>query len=163
MSFADDAEFDAFMGRDHLLPGMTPEAVAKALEGYALAILPDKDLDWLAMAVRRALGFTIPNISDGPNRTSNSEIRAELERLAGLAGSTWERLFTCDPAADRHLWEFALQNWEGEEGTDIGNGLAIGEPSDYKRFKSAVAELDWLSGFFRQAARSVESQLGPWA
>ena len=163
MSFADNAEFDAFMGRDHILPGMTPEAVAKALEGFTLAILPGKDVEWLAMAVRRSLGFTVPNISDGPDRTSNSDIRTELERLAGLAGSTWERLFTCDSAADRHLWEFSRQIWAGDGGADIGNGLVMGEPSDYKRFKAAVAELDWLSGFLRQAARSVESQRGPWA
>ena len=162
MSFADEAEFEAFMGRDHMLPAITPEAVANGLDGFAFVLLPDKNMDWLAMVVRRALAITIPNISDGPDRTSNADIRAELERLAGLAGSTWEKLSTCDQAADTHLWEFSFRHWEGDGGTPIGNGLVMGEPSDYKRFKAAVAELDWLSGFLRQAARAVESQRGPW-
>ena len=163
MSFADEAEFEAFMGRDHMLPAITPEAVANGLDGFAFVLLPDKNMDWLAMAVRRALAITIPNISDGPDRTSNADIRAELERLAGLAGSTWEKLFTCDQAADTHLWEFSFRHWEGDGGTPIGNGLVMSEPSDYKRFKAAVAELDWLSGFLRQAARAVESQRGHWS
>ena len=162
MSFADDTESDTFTGRDHMLPAITPEAVAKALEGFALAILPGKDIDWLAMAVRRSLAFTIPNVGDGPDRTSNADIKAELERLAGLAGSTWETLFTCDHAADSHLREFSRQHWARDRGTHIGNGLAMGEPSDYRRFKAVVAEIDWLSGFLRQAARAVESQRGPW-
>ncbi len=162
MSFADDAEFAAFIGRDHLLPKVTPEAVAIAMEGFALPLLPEIDFDWLAMAVRRSLAITMHNISDGPQRTSNADIRGKLERLAALADTTWLELFECDPAADSRLWDHAWRHWDGEGGTDIGEGKVIGEPSDYRRFKAAIAELDWLANFMRDAAKATASQRGPW-
>ena len=161
MNFADKDRFAAINDWD-MLPAVTEEAVASALDGFALSLLPGRDKGWLAMAVRRSLAITIPNISDGPNRTSNADIRAELDRLADLAGLTWGKLFICDHAADGHLRDFSFRHWEGDGGTDIGNGLVTGEPSDYRRFKAAVAEIDWLSGFLRQAARAIESQRGPW-
>ena len=69
MSFADGAEFAAFIGRDHMLPAVTPEAVASALADFALPLAPGRHMDWLAMAVRRSLAISMPNISDGPERT----------------------------------------------------------------------------------------------
>lgn len=162
MSFADDAEFAAFIGRDHMLLEVTPKAVASALVGFALTLSPGRDMNWLAMAVRRSLAISLPNISDGPERTSNVDIRGELERLATLAGSTWLELFKCDHAADSRLWDHAWRDWDGEGGTDVGSDLVIGEPSDYRRFKAAVAELDWLASFMREAAKATESQRGPW-
>ncbi len=162
MSFADDAEFAAFIGRDHMLPAVTPEAVGSALAGFALPLSAGRDVDWLAMAVRRSLAISMPNVSDGPERTSNADIRGELERLATLAGATWLELFQCDHAADSRLWDHAWHHWDGEGGTDIGDGMVVGEPSDYRRFKAAVAELDWLASFMREAAKATESQRGPW-
>lgn len=40
--------------------------------------------------------------------------------------------------------------------------MIIGEPSEYRRFKAAVAELDWLTSFIKSAARTTPSQHGPW-
>lgn len=151
MSFADDTKFAAFIERDNWLPMVTRDAVASALEGFALPVQPDRDMDWLAMAVRRSLASSMRNISDGSERTSNAEIRAELERLASLAGSTWLELFQCDHAVDSRLWDIGWHPRNGE-----------GERSDFDRFKDAVAELDWLASFLRQAARKTESQHGPW-
>lgn len=162
MSFADDAEFAAFIGRDHMLPAVTPEAVARALAGFALPLSPGRNMDWLAMAVRRSLAISMPNISDGPERTSNADIRDELERLASLAGSTWLELFQCDHAAESQLWHYAGHNWNGEGGADIGDGLVMGEPSDYRRFKAAVAELDWLAGFMERAASAIDVPRKQW-
>lgn len=162
MSFADDTEFAAFIGGDHMLPAVTREAIASALAGFALPMIPDRDMDWLAMAVRRALAISLPNIEDGPERTSNADIRGELERLAGLAGATWLDLFQCGHAADSRLWWFALSRWDGKGGADIGDGIVIGEPSEHRRFKAAVAELDWLASFLREAAKATPSQRGPW-
>lgn len=162
MSFADEAEFAAFIGRDALLPGVTPEAVTSALAGFAPRLLQGKDMDWLAMAVRRSLAISIPSASDGPKRTSNADTRAELNRLAALTEMTWLELFQCDDAADSRLWNHAWRNWDGKGGADFGDGMVIGEPSDYRRFKAAVAELDWLASFIREAARATEGQCGPW-
>lgn len=154
----------AFIGGDHILPMVTREAVAVALEGFALSLLPGRDMDWLAIAVRRSLAITIRNGSDGPERTSNADIRAELERLSGLAGSTWLELFQCDHAANSRLWDHAWRHWDGDGdgGADISGGIVVGEPSDYRRFEAAVAELEWLAGFMREAANATESQRGPW-
>lgn len=162
MSFADDAEFAAFIGRDHMLSAVTEETVASALAGFALPLSPGRNMEWLAMAVRRSLALSVPNISDGPKRTSNADIRGELEQLAALVGSTWLELFQCDDAAESRLWQHAWHRWDGEGGTDSGDGMVMGEPSDYRRFKAAVAELDWLASFMREAAKTTESQRGPW-
>lgn len=162
MTFADDDELSEFAAGGHLLHGITGETVASALKGFALPLSPDEDMNWLAMAVRRALAISIRTVNDGPDRTSNADIRGELERLATLAGSTWLELFQCDHPADSRLWDHAWRHWDGEGGTDIGDGTIVGEPLDYRRFKAAVAELDWLSSFLRQAAGATESQRGPW-
>lgn len=163
MSFADDEEFAAFIGMDHSLPQVTRDTVTSALEGFALSLLSGRDFGWLAMAVRRSLAITMRNVSDGPERTSNADIRAELERLAGLAGSTWVELFECDHAADSRLWDHAWRHrGDGEGGAAIGDGIVFGAPSHYRRFKAAVSELDWLAGFMRDAAKATESQRGPW-
>lgn len=162
MSFADEEEFGSFIGRDHVLPNITTEAVESAMIGFAIPMVPEKDFGWLAMAVRRALAITIPDASDGPGRTSNAEVRAELERLSSLVGSAWLELFQRDHAADSKLWSHAWYHWDGDGGKDIGGGLVMGEPSDYRRFKSAIAELDWLERFLRDAAKATPSQRGPW-
>lgn len=162
MSFADDTEFDAFIALEHMLPAVTREGVTVALEGLSAPLLPSKDLDWLAMAVRRALAITMRNMSDGPDRTSNADIRAELDRLSAIAVSTWLELFRCDHAADSRLWDHAWHGWDGEGGTDIGDGTIIGEPADYRRFKTAVMELDWMASFMREAARATAIPRGPW-
>jgi hypothetical protein len=162
MSFADEDEFAAFIGRDHMLPGVTPDAVGSALEGFALPLAPGRDMNWLAMAVRRALAISLPNIIEGPERTPNKEIRDELKRLAALTETTWLKLFKCDDAADSRLWDHAWHHWDGEGGTEIGDGLVIGEPSDYRRFKAAVAELDWLASFIERAASATEVRRKPW-
>lgn len=162
MSLADDGEFAAFIHMDHLLPAVTPEAVSSALEGFAVSLSPGRDMDWLAMAVRRSLAISMPNISDGPERASNAEIRGELERLAALAGATYLELFQCDHAADSRLLDHAWHHWDSEGEKDVDNGMFMDVPSDYRRFKAAVAELDWLASFMRRAATATESQHGPW-
>lgn len=162
MSFDDDKEFNAFFGRDDWLDKLNAETIGKSLHDFPLSLSADRDMAWLAMAVRRALAMTMRNAEDGPKRTSNSDIRAELERMATLADSTWLELFECDHAADSRLWDHAWHHWDGEGGTDVGNGAMMGEPSDYRRFKAAVAELDWLASFMRHAAKATPSQRGPW-
>lgn len=162
MSFANEDGLAAFIGGDHLLPAVTPDAVASALAGFNLPLSPGRDMDWLAMAVRRSLAMTIPHVEEGPERTSNADIRGELERMAALASAAWSALFKCDAAAESRLWRLAWSRWDGEGGTDVGSGMVMGEPSDYRRFKAAVAELDWLASFMREAAKATESQRGPW-
>ncbi len=141
--------------RGYSLNKVTRDALAKTLEGFALTLEPGRDLDWLAMAVRRALSISMREESDGPQRTSNTDIRKELERLAELAGSTWRELFECKHSVDYRLWTIAWRHWDGEDGN-------VSEPADYRRFKAAVGELDWLTRFLRQAARETESPRGSW-
>lgn len=159
---AREDDMDRFFARDHLLPNVTPQTVRNALADFALPLLPERDFDWLAMAVRRSLAISLPNVSDGPERTSNADIRGELKRLAALAGSTWLELFQCEQAAESHLWDYAWHHWNGEGGTDVGDGLVMGEPSDFRRLRSAVAELDWLAGFMERAASATEVPRKQW-
>lgn len=162
MSTANDDEFGAFFSRDLGLVKVTPDAVAKALEGFALPLQQGRDEKWLATAVQRALGISRPARGDGPDRTSNADIRIELERLAGLASATWRELFECSEAVDYRVFTIAWRHWDGSGATDIGEGITLGEPSNYRRFKAAVAELDWLAGFLRQVAVETASKRGPW-
>lgn len=162
MSFADEEEFASWLGRDDWLSQMSDEAVSNALADFPLTLSGGRDMGWLAMAVRRALAISMRHVEDGPERTSNFDVRAELERLAALAGSTWVDLHECNHAADSRLWDHAWLHWDGEGGTEVGNGMVMGEPSDYRRFKAAVAELDWLASFVRDAAKTTPSQRGPW-
>lgn len=141
---------------------ITPVAVSESLCDFNPSLVSGRDMAWLAMAVRRSLAISIPNQREAPQRTSNADIRAELERLANLAGSTWLELFQCDDTVESQLWDHAWHHWDGHGGSDVGDGRVMGEPSDYRRFKSAVAELDWLASFMRDAARATASQRGPW-
>jgi hypothetical protein len=112
-------ELSLLSSTDYSLPMMAQDAVNSALQGFALPLLAGRDLDWLAMAVRRSLAITVDSISDGPERTSNLVIRTELERVANLAESTWLQLFQLDHAADSRLLEFAYDHWDGEGGPTL--------------------------------------------
>jgi hypothetical protein len=161
MSFADDEELRAFVARDDWLPHVTAEAVADALQWFPLQ--PRYSMDWLATAVRRALAATIPNASDHPGRQSNSETKQELKRLASRAGKAWRAIQECSDAARRAAWDYAWHNSPLEGGgTDIGDGIVIGNPADSSRFHTALVELDWLSQFLRRTAESIESQRPRW-
>ncbi len=162
MSFADEEEFASWLNRDDWLKQVSDQAVFDALADFPLTLLEGRDMAWLATAVRRSLAITMRHVEDGPDRTSNYEIRTELGRLAELAESTWLELFECNQAADSRLWDHAWQYWSGEGGTAFGSSGVIGEPSEYRRFKAAIAELDWLAGFLRSAAEATPSQPGPW-
>lgn len=162
MSLADDTEWAAFIGMDHFLPMVTQEAVANALVGFQLPLQHGKQFDWLATAVRRALAATIRMPNFGSKRASNAEIRANLERLAGIAESTWKELFLCGDDTEMRIFEYAWQNWDGEGGMPTDTGLIIGEPLEFQRFKAAIIEMNWLSSFLRQAGKATESQQGPW-
>ena len=171
MSF-DEETFARIVESNALLPHITEDAVTAALTGFPLKLSPGSDMNWLALAVRCASCLTLPNKSDVPaltndsdvpERTSNAEIRGHLERLAKLAGSTWRKLFQIDDAVVSRLWDHAYHNWDGEGGiNEDGAGNFIGEPSDYRRFNAAVAELDWLASFLREAAKATPRQSGPW-
>ena len=148
---------------DKRLAGVTPDDLAKALKGFPLPLVSGRDMDWLALAVRRSLAVSMDNVSDGPDRRSNAVVRHELKRLSKLTGATWKELFSCDEAADDHIWNHAWKRSGGTGGKDVGNGLSLGEPPDYLRFRAAVAELDWVSSLLRGAANSTASQGGQWA
>ena len=150
------------LGLDSRLPHVTSDTVEKALAGFAVPFLPGRDMDWLAAATRRALAITIPNTRDGPERTSNVDIRAALERLAGSATQTWQELFQCDPAVDWHLFSYTYSKLGSsvDDGDDVQTLLGL--PPQYERFNAAVSELLWLSDFLRRAAADTEISHGPW-
>lgn len=162
MSFADEDEFNSFIYRDHLLPHVTSDAVAKALTGFELDLRPGKDWAWLAIAVRRSLALTMRHVSDSPERTSDADVRGHLEDLSDVAGSAWLRLFECEDEAESRLFAFAFSRWDGRGGTDAGGGLVIGEPPEFQRYKAAIAELDWLAGFMRDAAKAIDVPRKQW-
>lgn len=161
---SDESDLDRWLHHDLDLPHVTAEAVTEALNGFAAPLAKGKDMAWLAMAVRRSLGITIQHVSDGPDRRDNASVRREMEGLAKSAGDTWKAIFGRSSEADSVMWDYAFRNWDGQGGEDLGNGLATFDPdeTELRRFKAALSELDWLSGFLRRAAQGIESDRGPW-
>lgn len=151
-----------FVSGEDQLPDVTAKALHERLAKLPFGLEVGKDWDWLAMLVRRALALSVPDHRDGPERDGNKEIRDELLRLSGLASDTWLQLFDPTDSADSHLYWFALSRWDGSGGEDVGNGMFRGDPADFVRFRAALAELDWVSSFLRDAAHSLPKQAGPW-
>ena len=163
MADSDDlGDMDAFFARDFWLPHLTEQAIENALCGFRLALVPLCNVAWLGLAVRRALVLPMQDISDGPERTSNAKIKAELQRLSGVASSAWRPLFERSGPVDTTIFKFALSRWNGDGGVATFDGCTIGDPTEMRRYRSAVAEIDWLAGFLRDAANSIPSQRGAW-
>lgn len=159
MSVGDEGELDRFLYRDGMLPNMTAEAVAAALDGFPLQ--SRYSMGWLAKAARRALAITIRAAGDRPGRQSNSDTKAELKKLSALAGKAWLAIQERSQAADGAAWDYAWRHSPLEGETTIDD-MTIGKPSDYRRFSEALAHLDWLSSFLRGAATSVDLQAPRW-
>jgi hypothetical protein len=159
MSFADEGELERFVYRDDMLPKVTAEAVADALDGFPLQCRCS--MDWLATAVRRALAITIRAAGDRPDRQSNRKTKKELETLASRAAKAWLSIQERSAWADSAAWDFAWRNSPLEGETTI-DGLTIGEPSAYRRFSEALTHLDWLSSFLRDTAKAIEKQAPRW-
>lgn len=159
MSFADEGEMDRFLHRDHMLPNVTAEAITDALQGFPLQCR--HSMDWLATAVRRALASTIRAAGDRPERQSNSDTKAELKTLASRTAKAWLAVQQRSDSADGAAWDFAWRHSPLEGETTI-DGMTIGQPSAYQRFSEALAQLNWLSTFLRDAAKSMDSQSPRW-
>lgn len=162
MSFPSDEDLADIFSLDDLLPNISTESVAEALNGFSIPLIATKDFEWLATAIRRSLAITIREERNGPDRPSNVEIRSDLQRLATMSESTWLELTRCSGAAEARLWDYAWHTWDGDGGTDVGEGIIIGPPSDTKRFENAVRELEWLASFMRMAAGATHVPRGPW-
>jgi hypothetical protein len=138
---------------------LTVAAVAEALDEFPLQ--PKRGMAWLARAIQGALYVSLGNASDGPERQSNTDNRAELERLSQGALKLWGKLAARSDGADSALWRFAWHRWDGEGGKQV-DGISIGEPSDYRAFGEAVRQLEWLAAFVREAAKVQPAQAAKW-
>lgn len=158
MSFADEEEFAAFLSRDDLLRQLSDSAVAEALAGFPLQLVQGRDMAWLAMATRRALGVSLRNVSEGPDRPSNAEVRADLVRLTEHASEAWLALFQRSYEVDTRLWDEAFAQWEGLNALNSVEDPEFG----YNRFVRALEELQWLCDFLSATVRGTEEQRGNW-
>lgn len=158
MSAADEPNFSVYHIRDAVLPVYTADAVGEALEGFPLPLRPQYSLDWLAMAIRRALSITVPNGADGPDRLSNSELKLELVTMAEAATHAWLALFKRSRQIDSCLWNQAFKEWSGVNALAAADDPQFG----YNRFLRALTELDWIGGLLRRAAIETPDQKGNW-
>lgn len=138
---------------------LTEAAVVEALDGFPLQ--PMQGMAWLARAIQGALYVSLANATDGPERQSNTDNKAELERLSQGALKLWGKLAQRSDGADSALWDFAWRRWDGEGGKQV-DGVSIGEPSDYKAFGQAVRQLEWLAAFMLEAAKTQPAQAAKW-
>ena len=162
MSFNNGEQFWSFVGRDHFLPNFDLEAVSAAMDGFPLKLCAGRDIEWLTVASRRALAILMRHVSDGPDRKSNAEVKAEIEELSQTLRETWLRLFELDHLAEDQIWRYAWRVWDGEGGEDVGDGRIMGTPTLQRRFSEAKTELDWLSGFLARVSKEVTTQKTKW-
>ena len=140
---------------DLLLPHVTPESVATALEGFSRSLVDGKDMDWLAMAVRRSLATTIPDESDAANQTGSANTRKELERLASQLWAVLESIETRSRKANDALYSYAFCNWDADLEEEIRRDLPTGHP--LAAFKQSLAELPTVAKFLGDAAKHADS------
>lgn len=158
MTFANDEEFDRWAYMEDHFSDLTPSNLAAELAHFTYKLAEGKDYDWLAMAIRRALALSVRAAGDGPDRQPNAETRKEIQGLAKRSGKLWLALReNLSQEADDALYSYAFRNWAGER-----EGISSGDPTEWKRFRSALAELDWLSGWLRRAADQIPSQRPRW-
>ena len=158
----DPGEMWSFSARDHYLPNVTTAAVADRLCGYRLLPSLKVEFSWLATGVRRALAVAMTDKSDGPDRMATTQIRAELLRLADVANAAWIEIFHRNGYVDRQLYSVALSRWDGEGSITSEEGLTVGDPTDMRRFRSALGELEWLSSFLKDSANDLTVPKGSW-
>ena len=162
VTLTDENEFSAFFNRDHMLSEVTTKAIVDSLNGFPLALSNNRTMEWLAMAVSRSLGSSSRDSLDSPERKPNVAVRKELLRFSTSSGRLWSKLFDRRSGeAERAIWTHAWRNSPLDDQVEI-EGVTIGNPVDYKRFKQALVELNWLSGFLRQVAMNLPSQLPRW-
>lgn len=147
----------ALLGLDTHLPHVATDSVRAALNGFALPLTPARDMDWLSMAVRRALAICDKTRLRSPNRTSNTVIRSELLRLAKLAEAFHLELSRFDPEVDSALWLHAARYWEGDL-FEAGDDSSFG----HTHMVEVIDEIEWIGMFLRDAAASLQNQRGPW-
>ena len=156
------------MGWDQqVLDRISPEAVAEALEGFALR--STQPLGLLSKAIREALRMSMMMSRDvswrtssdfnrkgprgGPDRQSNAETKKELTDLAKRASALAKKLTERSPEADQVLWLHAFWNNPNERQS---------QPSEHLEFLGVVAQLDWLTRYLSDAAAGIEKQPARW-
>lgn len=124
---------------------LTPEAVAEALDGFPLALPAERDIAWLARALRKTIAVATPlGIALGDDAQPNTVTRLHLTRAAGKldkAAAALKELTDLDLADVVRVMELC----------------PMGPPS----FRSMPAELEYISDSFREVARRLHIVQGP--
>ena len=158
----DYARLGAHLDAEPSLQHVSVEAVTKILNELTVPLRAEREADWLAMAIRRALALGLPNFRNHPERAANADTKDELKRLAGLIESVRGQILARSDEADDRLWNHGWLYWARHEATNDEADLKVSRPPSYVRFEGAILELDWLTNFLNSAAMEIEPQNGPW-
>lgn len=141
---------ELFTKGDASLPHVSTSAVMSALDDFALPLVPNSNMEWLATAVRRLLAVSVRRTDEDPDDgQSNSVTRDNLFALADRANGLHNELVLKGRPED-----FAIVSY-GYERQRFG----LGEMSDDDlNFKLALRQLHWLAGFLRGAALHMDSK-----
>jgi hypothetical protein len=154
----DEGKMTHLMALDLMLPHVTAATVTDALSAFPIQLKCNVTNAWLTVAVRRSLAMTIRGKSDNPYRTSNSQIKAELNRLSKKSEGLWLEMFQMSQAANNKLRQLSFQKWPNQSAFSI-----LDDPQfDLNRLKKCVAELDWAARYLRESAQVIEVQSPNW-
>jgi hypothetical protein len=145
---------------DSMLPHVTAEAVERGLTDCSLTLVEGRNVDWLAVAVRRSMAMTVRSHSEGPNQKSATKARKELLAARDKAGKAWQSIFGLPDEAKEILSRYAFE--KGPEVVKEKDGLELSRPALMDRYTSAVQELEWLHTFLSQAYRTTSSAKPNW-
>lgn len=146
----------------YLAKRLTRDALANSLEGFALSMQPGWNLDRLAHEMRLDLATADRVALHSPNRQSNADTRAELQRRSASASKLSHKLGKkLSQEAHVAIWRYSLKHWKGEGAKRRGVSI-FGLPTLLRRFRAVEAELAWLSGFLLDVGLELPSQLPRW-
>ncbi|MCH8616541.1 hypothetical protein LZ016_10570 [Sphingomonas sp. SM33] len=158
-STREDDLFTQLLLTEPRIARLTQTAVATALAGFRLD--PLRELKWVARAIQGALYTSLRSADESAERPSNADTRDELLKLSTQAAKLWAALVERSDAADSAIWDHAFGRWTGEGGVEV-DGISIGEPTEYGKFREAVSHVEALAGLLRRSADELKPQVPNW-
>ena len=140
------------------LPGLTPTVLEQIVSDLRLPLREGRDIEWLAIALTRALSIAEVPEQLSAGRRADAEIRKEMESLGDLARSTWIALFNRSREVDEKIFSYYFKFEGGNNALDY---LEIYRKIQLE-IELSVAKLDWLSKLMLQSSVSIEGQKRNW-
>jgi len=152
-----DLPFFAPSSRLHPISG---EAIREAMTAFPLPMDQGRTHEWLAESVYTALSIIERPANELPTRPANVEVREEIRKMARISGKAWLALFERSDDASTQIWKYIWRH--SREDVDMGGENTMFGAAVEARFRTALSELDWLTGLLDRVADTTVKQSPRW-